>query len=102
MAGASSAASGGPSGFQMLGAPVTIDMPAAVFGYSQNHGLYHSERSRQSKKVYATQALSHSGNTINLIVQFGREVQASGKTKLEINNVRDANIFLLAVTAGGT
>ena len=68
---------------------------AAVLGYSQNHGVYHSERSRQSKKAYAsTQALSHAGNSINLIVQFGCEVQAGGKTKLEVVNVRDDNNFM--------
>ena len=79
----------------MPGIPASMSMAmqpmpaqAAALGYSQNHGLYHSERSRQSKKAYAAQALSHAGNTINLIVQFGREVQASGKTKLEIINVR--------------
>ena len=70
---------------------MSMAMPAAALGYSQIHGVYHSERSRQSKKAYATQALSHAGNTINLIVQFGREVQAGGKTKLEIINVREAN-----------
>lgn len=101
IAGASSAVYAGPSGFQMPGHPASSTMsqafatniPAAVLGYSQNHGVYHSERSRQSKKVYATQALSHAGNTINLIVQFGREVQSGGKTKLEIIDVRDANNF---------
>ena len=98
---------GGPSGFQMLGAQTsntmsiatTTSMPQAapVFGYSVNHRLYHSERTRQSKKAYAT---PNADNTINLIVQFGREVQAGGKTKLEIINVRDANNFLhLAVTS---
>ena len=70
-------------------ASMSMTMPAAALGYSQNHGAYHSERLRQSKKVYATQALSHAGNTINLIVQFGREVQAGAKTKLEIINVRE-------------
>lgn len=92
IAGASSAAYGGP--FQMPGTPVmSMAMPAAAFGYSQNHGAYHSERSRQSKKAYATHALSScAGNTINLIVQFGREVQAGGKTKLEIINVRESQL----------
>jgi hypothetical protein len=76
----------------MPGVPagMSMAMPAAL-GYSQNHGVYNSERSQQSKKVYATQALSHASNTINLIVQFGCEVQAGGKTKLEIINVREAN-----------
>jgi hypothetical protein len=71
----------------MPGAPTTMPWPGAhaVLGYSQNHGLYHSERSRQSKKAYTTH---DAGNTINLIVQFGHEVQAGGKTKLEIINVR--------------
>jgi hypothetical protein len=91
----SSAAYGGPGPFQMPGVPASMSMamPAAL-GYSQNHGVYHSERSRQLKKVYATQALSRAGDTINLIVQFGREVQAGGKTKLEIVNVRKATIIL--------
>ena len=87
--GASSAAYCGHSNFQVPGAST----PAAVLGYSQNHGVYHSERSRQSKKAYATRALSHAGDSINLIVQFGREVQAGGKTKLKIINVRDNNNF---------
>lgn len=101
MAGASPGSSGGrPSGFH-IGGPVasTTSSTPAVFGYSQNHGLYHSERSRQSKKVYAsTQALSHAGNTINLILQFGREVQAGGKTKLEIINVREPIILYTCLT----
>jgi hypothetical protein len=93
----SSAAYGGH--FQMPGHPASMSMamPAAALGYAQTHGAYRSERSRQSKKVYATQALSRAGihgNTINLIVQFGREVQAGGKTKLEIINVREANNFM--------
>ena len=75
---------------------MSMAMPAAAsaLGYSQNHGVYHSERSRQSKKVYANQALFLAGNTINLIVQFGREVQAGGKTKLQIINVSKANNFM--------
>ena len=84
----SSTAYSGP--FRMLAVPAMSMAPAAL-GYSENHGVYHSEHSRQSKKVYvayASQALSRAGNTINLIVQFGREVQAGGKTKLEIINVR--------------
>ena len=89
----SSTAYSGP--FRMLAVPAMSMAPAAL-GYSENHGVYHSEHSRQSKKVYvayASQALSRAGNTINLIVQFGREVQAGGKTKLEIINVREASNF---------
>ena len=89
----SSAAYSSP--FRMPAVPAMSMAPAAL-GYSENHGVYHSERSRQSKKVYvayASQALSRAGNTINLIVQFGREVQAGGKTKLEIINVREASNF---------
>lgn len=91
----SSAAYSGP--FRMPGVMVPtmstgIAMPAAALGYSQSHGGYYSERSRQSKKVYASQALSCVDNTINLIVQFGHEVRAGGKSiKLEIINVRGAN-----------
>ena len=80
----------------MSGTP-PVSMPAAALGYSPNHGIYQLERLRQSKKAYATQASSHGGNTINLIVQFGREVPAGGKTKLEIINVREAIFFNLAV-----
>ena len=82
--------------FQMPGVPASMSMamPAAAIGYLQNQGAYHSECSWQSKKVFTTQALSHAGNTINLIVQFGHEVQASRKTKLEIINVREANDFM--------